>query len=345
MSGSASKTEQPTAHKLRDARKKGQVAKSKEVVSTSTFIVSGLYFWLMWDRIVSLLKELILLPSEVIALPFTEAIRIILDKVFISSVYWIIIPFMLIMLIATLVANIAQFGFLLVTDPIIPKFEKINPASGFKKIFSKKSLADTAMALLKICVIGLVVFFLIKSSLSKLVHDIAVCDLDCNILLMREMVWRLIVTLTPLLIAITIIDVVIQKSLFIKQQMMSKDEVKREHKNQEGDPLIKGQRKRDHTELVMNSLHDKIRSSRVLITDVDVSIAVRYIKGETPLPIIMAIGQSAMARQMKKVASSEGLPVIEDSKAIVMLLEEGKVDQYIPDDAISDVVRVLRQVS
>lgn len=345
MSGSGSKTEQPTTKKLRDAREKGQVAKSKEVVSTFTLIVSGIYFWLMWDHIVALLKELILLPAEVSSLSFSEACRIILDKIFISSVYWIIIPFMLIMLLATILANVSQFGFILTADPIIPKFEKINPVSGFKKIFSKKSLADTAMALLKITVIGLLVYFLVKSSLSKLVHDISVCDLDCNVLLMREMVWRLFVYLIPLLIAITLIDVVIQKSLFIKQQMMSKDEVKREHKNQEGDPLIKSQRKRDHTEIVMNNLEDKIRSSRVLITDVDVSIAVRYIKGETPLPIIMAIGKLAMARQMKKVAEEEGLPLIEDRKAILVLLEDGKIDQYIPDDAISDVVRVLRQVS
>ncbi len=345
MSGSSSsKTEKPTAKKLRDARKKGQVAKSKEVVSTLSLFITGIYFWLAWDSIMTTLKEIILLPALLSNIGFSQALGIMLDQIIVSSIYWIIIPFIAISLLSAVLGNISQFGFLLAIDPIIPKFSKINPTSGFKKIFSKKSVSDTGLALVKVLVIGLVVYFLIKSSLPELIHDISKCDVTCNQALLQELVWRLIAFLMPLLIAVTLIDVILQKAFFIKEQMMTKEEVKRELKDSEGDPLIKGKRKQEHTDLVMNSLQDKIKASKVLISDIDKAIAIRYERGETPLPVIMAMGSQGMARQMAKVAKLENVSIVENALAVQILSDDGKVDEYIPDSSIELVAQILRGV-
>lgn len=345
MSGdSASKTEKPTPKKLRDARKKGQIAKSKEVVSTLSLLVAGLYFWIAWDWLNGLLREIILLPAQVVGLSFSEGLQIMTNQIITSAVYWIVIPFVLLLFVFTVLGNVAQFGILFSLDPIMPKLEKISPASGFKKIFSKKSLGDTGLSLIKILAIGFVVYLISRNSLKQLIHDVSICDVECNEALMQSLVWQLIAWLMPLLIAIALIDIVMQKAFFMKDQMMSKQEVKREYKDSEGDPLIKGKRKQQHTELVMNSMQDKIRASRVLLTDIDKSIALRYEQGVTPLPLIMAIGSNALARQMVEVAEEEGVAVVANPSAVRLLVDEGKVDQYIPDIAITPIARILRKL-
>jgi type III secretion protein U len=341
----ASKTEKPTPKKLRDARQKGQVAKSKEVASTLSLLVAACYFWIGWDWLMEVLKETVLLPASVYGLPFEDGLQIVTHQVITSALYWIVIPFVAVLFVFTVIANVAQFGFLLAFDPIIPKMEKVNPASGFKRIFSKKSLGDTGLSVLKIIAISVVVSLMVYDALAHLVHDISNCDIDCQTALMQNLTWRLIAYLVPLLLAITIIDIAMQKAFFIKEQMMSKQEVKREHKDAEGDPLIRGKRKQEHKELVMNSLEDKLKASRVLITDVDKCIAVRYEQGVTPLPLIMAIGRKAVARQMVKVAKQEKLPVVEDAAVVNLLIDEGRIGQYIPDIAIGPVAQILRKLA
>ncbi|MEE4379293.1 MAG: EscU/YscU/HrcU family type III secretion system export apparatus switch protein [Candidatus Competibacteraceae bacterium] len=339
----SSKTEKPTDKKLRDARKKGQVPRSKEIVSTVLLAMGAVYLWLSWEWQLAHLVELIQAPANLQSYAFHDALKQLLDLVT-QDFILLLAPLVVTIILGGLVGNIMQFGVLFASDSIKPKFDKISPINGFKRIFSAKHLLETLIAAAKVLAISGLLAWIIVGSLRELVHDVSACDVACLKTLLEIMVQRLILALLPLLIVLSVADYVLQRSHFIKEQRMTKDEVRREFKDTQGDPLIKGMRRRQQREIGDSDLRQKIRNTRVLITDSGViAIALRYEKGVTPLPLILAMGKGTMARQMMDVAGVENIPVVNDPTLALLLLTEGTVDQYLPSVAVEPAARVIRR--
>lgn len=337
---SAEKTEQPTPKKLRDARKKGQVAKSKEVSSTIGLIaVLGLLWW-MSDEIFSNIIEMLLLPASVYNEPFEEAFKIV-GMGLLHGTIKIILPLVAVAAVAAFVGNLVQFGFLFAAESIKPDIKKINPVEGFKKIFALKNLVEFLKSIIKIVFLSIVIYYVIYNSLGELIN-IPHCGKDCILPVAGKLLRDLLLYAIAAFIVIAVLDYLFERFNFMKQNRMSKDEVKREHKENDGNPEIKGKRKEIHQEII-NSAENTGKSDVVIKNPTHLAIGLRYRHGQTPLPLVMVKGRGSVARMIVKIAEKEGIPVLENIP-LAHALYHLDVADFIPGELIEPVAEVFRWV-
>lgn len=337
-----SKTEKPTRHKLREARKKGQVARSEEVTPTIVFIFAFAYFYFAWDWFTGEIKEMFDALHVIYAMEFKMALKTMVDLVMTKVVLTLMLPFSIMMMLAGIIGNMVQFGFVFSVDPIIPKGSKIDPVSGFKRVFSIKQVVKTVFSIIKIVIMTIVLYFLVRWAFREYVHDIVQCNVDCKFEVFQALLSRLLIILIPILIFLMFFDVFFQKQQHEKDQMMTKDEVKREFKNIEGDPLIKGMRMSEARRMSQEDMKAMIKESRVLIVGMGSAIALKYDE-EMPLPIILAIGKEKMGYKMLEIAKRENVATVSDPQLVTKLLDEGKIDQYIPSSTVKQVAKAISQ--
>lgn len=341
----SSKTEEPTQKKLRDAKKKGQVARSEELVPLMMIVLSVFYFWFSWDWLTEEIKEYM---NAVGSFAYDRDFRHALDATL--SIWWnkiilgIMLPFTGLMLVAGIMGNVMQFGFLFSMDPIKPKPEKINPIAGFKRVFSMKQLVKTIFSVIKIIAMSIIVVFIVRTAIFEYMHDLSQCGTECQFEVFVSMVKKMFFILIPVLIMMVMLDVMYQKFQFKKEQRMTKDEIKREYKNMEGDPKIKSQRKSEQRRLLESDVSDQIKQSRVVIAGMRRAVALMYEEG-MPLPILLAIGRDRLSARMIQIAKKEQVPIIADSGLVMLLEKEGVIDQYIPSSAIKRVAQALQKAA
>lgn len=337
------KTEQPTAKRLREARQKGQVAKSKEIGSTA--ILVGLFgiIWMKWDFYLDHLKELVLLPTKYYGLPFEEAFKAVVQGT-ITSIILICLPVLLVAVVLALVADFFQVGFLFATESVKPDIKKINPAEGLKKLFSLKSLIELIKSIIKISFLGILLYFVLKDSIDPL-FKIPHLGLPGISWVLAGILKKLVIYTSAAYLVIALADYVYQRYDHIKQLKMSKEEVKQEYKEMEGDPQIKGKRRQLHRELVMSNMLQKVKKASVVITNpTRIAVALLYDQEETKLPLVVAKGENLLAKRIIEVAQEEGIPIMQNVPLAQDLYAHGELDQYIPSELIGAVAEVLRWV-
>lgn len=336
-----SKTEKPTPHRLREVRKKGQVPKSKEVPSALILLFAAIYFWVGWDSVLESLKELMGMPAIIYQMEFPRAIATMWEYTRDHLVYPIVLPFAVLMMFAGILGNILQFGIIFSFEPIKPTMEKIDPFKGVKRIFSMKQLIKTLFNVFKVVIATIIIYFLTRMTITNFMHDVGQCEVECMQLLTQIMISYIVIALLIFLIIIAILDFIFQKNQFMKDQQMSKDEIKREMKQQEGDPQIKGKRRSEQREMLNQDIGERIRKSRVVIGGSHLAIALQFDQ-ETPMPIILAIGKGDVARRMALTAKREHIPIHIDPDTAKIIEKEGEIDQYIPKEAIQGVVQAIK---
>ena len=339
---SGEKTEMPTPKKLRDARQKGQVCTSKDIVSTAILIV--LFALLAWmgvalaDDMDTLLKfiggGISAREDGIVREASAMTIVMVCKHSFI---------FVAVAAVIGIVGNVAQIGFLFTFEPIIPKLEKLNPVEGAKKIFSMKNLFEFFKNVVKVSFLGYLLYKIIWASVPDLltmcygtIDDIFPC--------LKLMLKRLAVYTAFGYIVIAIVDRLFQGRNFTKQMMMTKDEVKREYKEMEGAAEIK-QAQRQFRDEILNG-PDPVKAakkSNVVVTNpTHLAVGIRFKAEEAPLPRICALGAGETARVIRETALAEGIPVMEDRPLARALYAEGKLEDFIPDSLIEPVAEVLK---
>ncbi len=338
------KTEPATPKKLRDARKKGQVAKSREVVSLFMLIGVVVYYWITWQAQFHYLSQLFDVPQLIYRMPFDKALREAAAVMFRVAFFWAVLPMIVIQIVMAVVGSIVQFGVLFSAHPIKPDMNKINPVKNAGQIFSVKTMLETLLSVLKIAAIALVLYLVVRGSMRDILHDPTVCNIQCKKALLQALMENVFLFILPLLLALAVLDYLVQKQHFLKEQRMTKEELKREFKDLEGDPLIKASRRQTARELSSQDIADRIKRSRVLVLGSQAAVALRYDGDEMPLPVIMMIGKGEMIRRLIDVARKEGRPVIADEILVGQLLDGGAIDQFIPEAAITRTAVVLRRI-
>ncbi len=335
------KTEQPSPKRLRDARNKGQVAKSQDVPSAVTTIGIAGYMIMMGPSIFASISEMMEIPVQVMNLPFDEAMPIALFGV-ISSIVNITLPFVALVMVLSLVANLAQVGVLFVPASAMPKLENMSPSKWFKKVFSIKNVIEFIKNLLKVTVIGVVVYNVFMENFVYL-FQIPKSNLYSMLVLIGNAIGDMLLLSAAAFCVIAALDFLYQKYQHTKENMMSKDEVKREYKESEGDPQIKGQRKQLHQEMISQNTLGNTRKAKVLVTNpTHFAIALDYDKDKTPLPLVLAKGQDALAHRMIEVAKEEGIPIMRNVDLARNLFEHGTENAYIPKELIQPVAEVIK---
>ena len=337
---SAEKTEQPTPKKLRDARQKGQVAKSKEVSGTFGFLLVIATLWFMSDDYINTIQEMVILPSTVYNETFEEAFKIVTMGILNKSIE-LLIPLVGVTLLGAIIGNIMQFGFLLAGESIKPDIKKISPIGGFKKIFAMKNLMEFFKSVVKIVFLSIVVYYVIKGSLGDMVN-MPYCGSSCILPITGVLLKKLLIYAIAAFIVIAVLDFMFEKHQFTKQNKMSKDEVKREHKESEGSPEIKGKRKEIHQE-ILNEAENTKKSDVVIKNPTHLAIGLHYSQDKTPLPVVTVKGRGGRARFILKIAEKEGIPILENVP-LAHALFDTDIASYIPSELIEPVAEVFRWV-
>jgi type III secretion protein U len=341
----SSKTEKATPKKLKDARKKGQVPKSKDVVSTVILFLVFIYFIFFWNGFQKNLEYLILSPRNFYGddtlLAIAGMSSILLNAVLIK----ILLPFFAITIIGGIIGNLIQFGFLFSWDPVKPKIKKINPVAGFKRIFSLKQLKTTSISVLKVLAISWVLYFVIKLFLNDAIFALIQCNVDCQKNILEHFVKILVGAILFANVCLSIIDYIIQRSEFMKEQKMAKHEVKREHKDTEGDPETKQYRKQLQHEFINNDISQRIKESRVVFYGSGFAVSLNFDKEVSPLPVITSIGKAKMADKMVHIAQSEKIPLYESTETTLHIVATGKIDETIPEESIPNVILALQSLN
>lgn len=337
----AEKTEQPTSKKLRDARKKGQVVKSKEVVSTALILSLITLLMSFCEYFMEHLGNLMLLPADHLALPFRQMLALTLENL-LQELLYICLPFLVVAVLVAVVAHVIQYGFLLSAESIRPEFKKINPIEGARKIFSVKSLVEFFKSTLKVSLLSLLVWTTLEGNLASLIL-LPGCGLNCVAPLVGLMLKQMMLICTLGFVLISAADYAFERYQHTKQLRMSKDEVKREKKEMEGSPEIKRKRRQLHREMQGSNMRADVKRSSVIVANpTHIAIGIRYVQGETPLPIVTLKYTDALALQIRQIAEEEGIPVLQRIPLARALYQDGHVDQYIPGDLIQTTAEVLR---
>lgn len=337
------KTEQPTHKKLRDARKKGQVAKSKEVASAALIATVFAMLTAFMASYFGDLGDMIVAPTAYYTADFHLAANAVLTEVVVTGLK-IVMPVVLTVAVVGAIAHMAQTGLLMSAQPIKPELKKLNPASGLKKIFALKNLVEFLKSAAKIAFLSVLLFLVIRGAIPQLVK-IPHCGVSCIPPILASIFFDVMTYTVAAFVLIAAMDFVYQKWQFTKEQRMTKDEVKREYKESEGDPHIKGKRKQFHQELLQANQEAAVRRSKVVVTNpTHIAVALEYRQDETPLPIIAAMGQNLNAKRIVQIAEEEGIPIMQNVPLARGLYEDGQLGNYIPVDMIAEVAEVLRWV-
>lgn len=340
---SGEKTEQPTSKKLRDAREKGQVVSSKEVTSCLLILCFFALLAATLPGLVERLERLILLPVDFLEMDTMDAAAPLLPAMA-AEAAGIVAPFLAIAVIGTIVATTGQFGLLLSFEAAKPSMGKLNPGQYFKKTFGLSNLIELLKSLIKIGVLSMVIYAVIRGGLNAMVLAPS-CGVACLRSVLGEMLFTIAVWSSAPFVLIAAGDYFFQKWNFTRQHMMSKDEVKREYKESEGNPEIKGMRKQLHQQMLQEGNVEKARKATVLVTNpTHIAVAVVYDRETTPLPVITAMASGHVAQRMMKAAAEAGVPVMRNVPLARGLFEGGAVDQYIPSELIEPFAEVLRAV-
>lgn len=335
------KTEQPTPKRLREAREKGQVCKSQEVGASAVLLaVFGIFLGagiFIWETLLVIFNA----PLQAMHQPFAVALSSVAGVVF-SSGLQIVGVVLGTAICAGLAANLVQIGVLISVKAALPKLDKVNPAQWFKKTFALKNVVELVKIAVKTLVMGIVVAIAIKDNLGLLL-SIPYGGIEGIAPAAGSLFAALISRVAPVFLVLAALDYFFQRRQYLKGLMMSKDEVKREYKEMEGDPQIKGKRKQLHQEMAMSNTLANVRKARVVVTNpTHVAVALIYDEKKTPLPIIAGMGEGLLARRIVEIAREEGIPILRNVPLARALLQDGTENEYIPPDLIRPVAEVLR---
>lgn len=335
------KTEQPTAKRLRDSRQKGDVAYSKDF--TQTLLILAIFGYLLGasSHIMETLGQLILLPSTLLHLGFHEASNALLDAV-LREAAWIVLPFLGIVLFVGIFSDALQVGILFAFAKLKPSGQKLNPLSNLKNIFSKKNLVEFLKSLFKICFLSALLWLLLRDALPILtsIPDMGLAGLGSVV---GALLKTMLIHIGLAYGAIALADFAWQRFQYRKGLMMSKDEVKQEYKEMDGDPHIKHMRKHLHQEMLQQSAVHSARKATVIVTNpTHLAVALHYDSEETPLPVVLAMGEGALAERMMEAAREAGVPVMQNIPLARALTAQAQVGQYIPSELVAPVAELLR---
>lgn len=340
---SSEKTEQPTPKRLDDARKKGQVAISKDVTSTAVLIAVFAYLGIFWNAFMNDMQDMFLLPVGCYGIPFKNSFSYIVGHILDYVIKWVL-PMMIIVIIVGVFSCFFQTGLVFSFESVKPSLKKVNPAENIKKTFSMKNLFEFLKNVLKVTFLSILLYKVIEAAIPTLM--LMPFSKEEGVMVMLAVMLRKIVINTAFAyVVIAAIDFYFQKKQHTKSLMMTKDEVKREYKEMEGNPEIKGMRKQLHREMLNDNMVQKTKKSSVVVTNpTHRAVALYYDAEETGLPVVTAKGEGMLALKMIEAAKEAGVPVMRDVGLAHALYDQVELDQYVPTDMLEAVAEVLRWV-
>lgn len=345
---SGDKTEKPTPKKLEDARKKGDVAKSKEVTSTIVLIawlgLGALVVGYAGTRIAALCDSLFTIVGHGwMATGYAGAVRSLGSQAF--ELALLLVAMLLVPVAAVgMLTDFLQIGPVLTFEKIKPKLDHMNPVEGVKKMFSMDNLIELIKAVVKAALLFALGWIVIKSAIPDIVglarspHQAPQA--------IGAIAWALTLKLlaftAALFVLVSVLDAAYQRWSFTKKMRMSMRDIKQEMKESEGDPFVKGQRRQLQQEWAQRNQTNAARTaSALLVNPTHIAIAIEYDKETCPVPMISAKGEDHVARAMREAAEEAGVPIVRNIPLARDLYARGEIGEIIPADVFDVIAEVI----
>ncbi len=342
--GGADKTEKATPKKKDDARKKGQVFQSREV-STSLILV------IMIVTIKALGSTIYGQITQYIKKTFTEYLTMtdtfdisIVARLYIDGLLVLaktVLPLFLVAVLVAFIAGYVQVGFLFTFETLKPQGNRINPLSGFKRIFSMRSLVELAKSILKIVIVGWVAYSYLKSKTDEVITLMSADLLDI-LSFIGSATFAVALRIAIAMILLGFLDFLYQKLDYEKNLKMTKQEVKDEYKQTEGNPEIKGKIKQKQRQMSMRRMMQDIPKADVVITNpTHFAVAIKYDAQKASAPIVIAKGQDYIALRIKQVATDNKVQIVENRPLARTLYSTVEIGEAIPPELYQAVAEIL----
>lgn len=343
LSMGGDKTEEPTAKKKRDARKKGNIAKSKEVTTAITLVAMLIIIFTMSDYIILEIKNsMINLLSSNFSLNFDSGVMLnSLGSKILLSFMKIFLPIGFIIMIFGVIGNLIQSGMLFTGEGLKPQFSKLNPINGFKNMFSLKALGTLVKS---VAIIGILLYIGYSFMNKNFEGIMKSADIYLPYLLntIIELIKSLLGRICLAVVLIAVVDYGYQRFTHNKELKMTKQEVKEEYKQMEGDPQVKGKIKQKQREISNRRMMQAVPSATVIVTNpTHISIAIKYEKGIDSTPRVVAKGADVVAFKIREVAKEHDIPIIENKPLARLIYKEVDIDKEIPEEMYQAVAEVL----
>lgn len=345
------KTEPATQKKLNDARKEGKVAKSKELTAAFDlivlFLVLKIFISFVGENLVGIISYVYNGFPDFVSVNeaglTTIAVRNYMINIMLKTLL-ILLPFLLFGVVITFLISVIQVGWKVSTKPMEPKLSKFNPINGFKRIFSKDSVFELLKAFVKIFVIGVVAYLALRGDADKI---FILYDLSLNqaVALVGSLIIDTGLKVSLVYLVVGIADYVYQKRKFANDMKMTKQEVKDEYKNTEGDPQIKGRQRQRMREASQRRMMQDVPKADVVITNpTHLAVALQYEGTERKAPVVIAKGEDFLAQKIKEIAKESGVEIVENKPLARMLYHNVDLGAEIPPELYQAVAEVLAAI-
>lgn len=338
------KTESATPKRRHEAREKGQVAKSREIVTAvlllSTFLAMRIFADSVFNNLTELLRFFFSIPVEI-----ENAVKINdLTKIYIHCVLVfakVMAPILLLTASVAIAANYLQVGFIFTLKPLMPKFNKLNPIEGFKNIVSKNAFVEFLKSLMKVGIIGYVIFSYLKNNF-VVIPELLAMDMMSTASFIGNTIVNTGIRVSIVLFIISIIDYGYQFWQFEKNLKMSKQEIKEEYKMTDGNPQIKAKIREKQRQMSLRRMMTEVPKADVVITNpTHFALAVKYDASKSDAPMVIAKGKDLIAQKIKEIAKENKVPIVENKPLAQALYKTVDIGEMVPAELYKAVAEVL----
>ncbi len=337
MAEQEDKTERGTQKKRDEAREKGQIVRSRDMVALS--VMSGILFMLYFSGR-SLMEHLSRMMGDMLGLRYgRDPFRAL--YVAGTETFWILAPFFAIAVLTALLSSVAQGGFLV--KPMKLNLEKLNPLTGIKRLFSLEGLMEFGKSLLKFIAGGLAFYFIISKTFAFL-PQLSAMDLQEIMPASMKLIAQSVMYGFGFFAIIAVIDYFVQKWQFERSIRMSKKDIRDEFKESEGDPIMKSRIRSLQKERARRRMMQEVPKATVVITNpTHLAVALRYERGGTAAPRVVAKGAELIAANIRELARKHGIPIVED-KPLARTLYKLNLNEPIPEELYRAVAKILAYI-
>ncbi len=338
------RTESATDKRREEARKKGQVPKSRELVSVAVLIGSLLVLYYNGGRMFNGLAEL-MRDTFKDAATF-QVTKDTVPTMFISISYKsfvILAPLMMTVAVLGVVSNVAQFGFLFTTESLSPKFSRINPLEGMKRIFSRQAVVELLKAILKIGLVGIIAFYTVKKEFYR-IPSLVEMDVRGILIYGGAVSFRILVNSGVAIFVLAVLDYAFQRWDFEKSIRMTKEEIRQEMKEMDGNPQIKSRIRSLQREAARKRMMEAVPTADVIVTNpTHIAVAIKYETGSRA-PVVVAKGAGFIAAKIKEIAREHKVMVMENKPLARAMYKMVDIGKEIPSELYQAVAEILAYV-